>query len=92
MPSDSGDPGWCYRHTCNMKEFCPQCLADECAEHITADRTRIMDLEDILSAFVPMHSGSCCTFDAEGKVIVTKESCKCGPITMRARLALHEWP
>jgi hypothetical protein len=74
-----------------MKEFCPQCLADECAEHITADRTRIMDLEDILSAFVPMHSGSCCTFDAEGKVIVTKESCKCGPITMRARLALHEW-
>jgi hypothetical protein len=48
MPSTTGDPGWCSRHRCDMKEFCWQCLADECAEHITADRTRIADLEEEL--------------------------------------------
>jgi hypothetical protein len=48
MPSTTGDPGWCDRHRCDMKEFCPQCLTDECAEHITADRTRIMDLENAI--------------------------------------------
>lgn len=26
MPSTSGDPGWCDKHSCDMKEVCPKCL------------------------------------------------------------------
>jgi hypothetical protein len=26
-----------------------------------------------------IHSGACCTFDGDGKVIVTRESCTCDP-------------
>jgi hypothetical protein len=36
------------------------------------------------------HSGACCTFDADGSVIVTPESCKCGPIERALRAALAQ--
>lgn len=38
------------------------------------------------------HSGSCCTFDADGRVIVTEESCECGPVERQARAALAPTP
>ena len=67
MPSTTGDPGWCSRHRCDMKEFCGQCLADECAEHITADRERIADLEAALLEAARHVMGKCdCAKQAPG--------------------------
>jgi hypothetical protein len=37
------------------------------------------------------HCGACCTFDAEGRVIVTRESCKCPDVNRELRDALGEW-
>lgn len=25
MPSTTGDPGWCDKHSCDMREVCPKC-------------------------------------------------------------------
>lgn len=36
------------------------------------------------------HSGSCCTFDDDGTVRVTRESCKCGPVERAAHEAI-DW-
>lgn len=66
-------------------------LAREDAEAVVRMHEEAANLRELLAAMLPTHSGSCCTFDSDGKVVVTKESCKCGPITMRARLALAEW-
>lgn len=44
-------------------------------------------LDKMLSRF-GMHSGSCCTFDELGDVVVTKESCCCEPIVKQANAAL----
>ncbi len=35
------------------------------------------------------HHGSCCTFDFDGKVIVTEQSCVCEPVEKQARIALR---
>ena len=51
----------------------------------------VEELRERLTEMVPSHSGACCTFDADGKVVVTKESCRCGTVVMHARLALAEW-
>lgn len=29
MPSTSGDPGWCSKHSCDMKEVCSHCHGEE---------------------------------------------------------------
>lgn len=34
------------------------------------------------------HRGSCCAFDADGQVIVTRESCKCGGVERAAQEAM----
>lgn len=51
-------------------------------------RERITELEAALRMMLPAHSGSCCTFDAAGKVIVTVESCQCTADVKWARAAL----
>jgi hypothetical protein len=37
------------------------------------------------------HSGACCTFDKEGKVIVTRDSCKCSSDEKAVREAVSLW-
>lgn len=51
------------------------------AAALTRDHARCEALRSVLSKVAlkwAPHSGSCCTFDSEGKVVVTPESCKCG--------------
>jgi hypothetical protein len=44
-------------------------------------------LEAMVKKWTP-HSGSCCTFDESGGVVVTNESCVCGPLAKQAHAAL----
>jgi hypothetical protein len=49
---------------------------------------RNAELRGLLAALLPMHSGSCCDFDADKNVVVTEASCQCSALHMRARRAL----
>ncbi len=53
------------------------------------ERVRVLEaaLAGMIRKWAP-HMGSCCTFDVDGKVIVTLESCRCGPIERAAQVAL----
>jgi hypothetical protein len=50
---------------------------------------RLAELRDILFALLPHHHGSCCTFYANNKVVVTEASCVCADVEKRARRALY---
>lgn len=63
-------------------------LLDESRELIVA-RQRIAKLEKVVEMFRSQswfgHSGACCTFDEQGKVVVTLASCNCEP----SKKAIH---
>lgn len=49
MPSTTGDPGWCDRHQCDMREACPKCVATILA----AERLKIEALTKAIELFCP---------------------------------------
>ena len=66
--------------------------AGELKARLVAESARAAELESAVKALLPHHSGSCCTFDASGKVIVTQTSCKCPEHVHLARILVGEWP
>ena len=46
------------------------------------------NLRECLASLLPQHCGACCTFDEAHGVVITEESCVCGPVEKRARIAL----
>jgi hypothetical protein len=76
-----------------------QCLAELNAmgEQLTAAererdeaRAALARARALLEARLPRHSGSCCTFDADGRVIVTQESCMCPDLARETRAFLAD--
>lgn len=68
-----------------------EALAKEWGRRALEASARVADLEAAVKDLLPMHSGSCCTFDAAGKVIVTQSSCRCAEREHLARILIGEW-
>lgn len=79
------DDGTLYVWRVSPRDAQPTALPSSCA----ADELRIA-----ATVFLTRwggHSGSCCTFDPGGLVIVTRESCRCDVDSRRLRTALDLW-
>ena len=57
-------------------------------ERVAELEARNAELRKVIASLLPRHSGSCCTYDAADKVIVTEASCRCPETIRRARQAV----
>lgn len=90
--ADTDRKQWFRYYKAAVSLFGDMATRAETAETALSEaRERAQNLEVALSEMMTkweMHSGLCCTSDADKKVVVTKESCKCPPEAKRWRKLL----
>jgi hypothetical protein len=68
----------------------PSTIGDE-----PPDNRMLLDLQELVRDLAKsihfQHSGSCCTYDTAGGVIVTRYSCKCTDLVKRVHDAAGTW-